>query len=164
MASTWCLYRGSVWPAEEAVFPKRKISAHCGLSCPASHSDSTLPPELKVRVDLDEGFRPILLRCVLCIHKGADVVCLDACEAACELSVLVDQCLAKFKNVQKQSHTVLCADESAWRCLRGDYGTENPFFRPKRPVARWCYAPGCIHLWRVGTAVRSCRQPQVGGG
>ena len=67
---------------------------------------------LEIRVDLNQRFRPILLRCVLRIDKGADVIGLDTCEATRELGVLIDQRLAKFENVQSNP-AQFCVDELA---------------------------------------------------
>ena len=100
------LVQGKCLASGRGCFSKAKDFRTLWVELPSFAQRFDAAAWLKVRVDLDEGFRPILLRCVLCIHKGADVVCLDACEAACELSVLVDQCLAKFKNVQ--SNPIQC--------------------------------------------------------
>ena len=100
------LVQGKCLASGRGCFSKAKDFRTLWVELPSFAQRFDAAAWLKVWVDLDEGFRPILLRCVLCIHKGADVVCLDACEAACELSVLVDQCLAKFKNVQ--SNPIQC--------------------------------------------------------
>lgn len=54
---------------------------------------------LEVGVDLNQGFRPVFLRSILAVYEGTDVIGLDARKAAREFGVLINQFLAKVKNV-----------------------------------------------------------------